>query len=320
MKAGAVLLGFVEAADHADLVTALRDRRVTALAMEKVPRISRAQAMDALSSQAALAGYYAPLLGAVHLPRILPMMTTAVGSLRAARVLVMGLGVAGLQALATAHRLGAVTSGYDVRPETAEQARSLGAKFVETGVDARGEGGYARPLTEEEQATVRDVLTRHIAEADRQVMLYVSLFTIGHSTTLLLGVLLNIGVDTHLIDAIIGLSVVYKGLDNVGAFRRLGVTIDPRAAVLVFGLFHGLGFGTELVAMSGSRDGLLINLVSFNIGVEIGQVIALVLIVALLNLWRDTPGFARGATVANLALVAAGLLLTGYQLTRYVAT
>lgn len=154
----------------------------------------------------------------------------------------------------------------------------------------------------------------------RQVVLYVSLFTIGHSTTLLLGVLLNIGVDTHLIDAIIGLSVVYKGLDNVGAFRRLGVTIDPRAAVLVFGLFHGLGLATKLMAMSVSRDGLLVNLVSFNIGVEIGQVIALVLVVALLDLWRDTPGFARGATVANLALVAAGLLLTGYQLTRYVAT
>lgn len=154
----------------------------------------------------------------------------------------------------------------------------------------------------------------------RQVVLYVSLFTIGHSTTLLLGVLLNIGVDTHLIDAIIGLSVVYKGLDNVGAFRRLGVTIDPHAAVLVFGLFHGLGLATKLMAMSVSRDGLLVNLVSFNIGVEIGQVIALVLIVALLDLWRDTPGFARGATVANLALVAAGLLLTGYQLTRYVAT
>ena len=88
----------------------------------------------------------------------------------------------------------------------------------------------------------------------------------------------------------------------------------------MFGLFHGLGLATKLMAMSVSRDGLLINLVSFNIGVEIGQVIALVLIVALLNLWRDTPGFARGATVANLALVAAGLLLTGYQLTRYVAT
>lgn len=106
--------------------------------MELVPRISRAQSMDALSSQAALAGYYAPLLGAVHMPRILPMMTTAVGSLRAAKVLVMGLGVAGLSALATAHRLGAICEGYDVRPETAEQARSLGAKFVDTGVDARG--------------------------------------------------------------------------------------------------------------------------------------------------------------------------------------
>ncbi|MGW8136006.1 NAD(P) transhydrogenase subunit alpha [Sphingomonas zeae] len=166
MKPGAILLGFVEAPDHADLVSALRENRITALAMEKVPRISRAQAIDALSSQAALAGYYAPLLGAAHLPRILPMMTTAVGSLRAARVLVMGLGVAGLQALATAHRLGAVTSGYDVRPETAEQARSLGAKFVETGVDARAEGGYARPLTDVEHATVREALTRYIAEAD----------------------------------------------------------------------------------------------------------------------------------------------------------
>lgn len=166
MKPGAVLLGFVEASGHPDLVSALRNAGITALAMEKVPRISRAQAMDALSSQAALAGYYATLLGAVHLPRILPMMTAAVGSLRAAQVLVMGLGVAGLQALATAHRLGAVTSGYDVRPETAEQARSLGAKFVDTGVDARGEGGYARPLTDAEQATVRDVLTRQIAGAD----------------------------------------------------------------------------------------------------------------------------------------------------------
>ncbi|NNG56381.1 MCP four helix bundle domain-containing protein [Sphingomonas paucimobilis] len=143
------------------------DMSITSVDHDRRDEVGRlAGALNNLRGQAALAGYYAPLLGAVHLPRILPMMTTAVGSLRAARVLVMGLGVAGLQALATAHRLGAVTSGYDVRPETAEQARSLGAKFVETGVDARGEGGYARPLTEEEQATVRDVLTRHIAEAD----------------------------------------------------------------------------------------------------------------------------------------------------------
>ncbi len=166
MKPGAALISFIYGAASPDLVKVLRDGKITSFAMEQIPRISRAQAMDALSSQAALAGYYAPLVGAVHMPRILPMMTTAVGSLRAARVLVMGLGVAGLQALATAHRLGAVTEGYDVRPETKEQALSLGAKFVDTGVDARGEGGYARELTAEERAKVRSTLDRHIADAD----------------------------------------------------------------------------------------------------------------------------------------------------------
>jgi H+-translocating NAD(P) transhydrogenase subunit alpha len=166
MKPGALLVSFLYGAANPGLVKALKDRGITALAMELIPRISRAQSMDALSTQAALAGYYAPLLGAVHMPCILPMMTTAVGSLRAAKVLVMGLGVAGLSALATAHRLGAITEGYDVRPETAEQAQSLGAKFVDTGIDARGEGGYARELTAEEQAQVRQVLSRHIADAD----------------------------------------------------------------------------------------------------------------------------------------------------------
>ncbi|ACR32372.1 NAD(P) transhydrogenase subunit alpha [Burkholderia glumae] len=166
LKPGAVLISFLQAPHEAALIEALRARCVTSFAMERIPRISRAQAMDALSSQAALAGYYAPLLGAVHLPRILPMLTTAVGSLRAAKVLVLGLGVAGLQALATAHRLGAVTEGYDVRPETREQALSLGAKFVDTGVDARGEGGYARELSEDERQRVGAVLDKHIAEAD----------------------------------------------------------------------------------------------------------------------------------------------------------
>ncbi|WP_454628476.1 NAD(P) transhydrogenase subunit alpha [Bradyrhizobium cenepequi] len=166
MKSGSVLVSFIYGQANTDLVEALRDRKVTAFAMELIPRISRAQSMDALSSQAALAGYYAPLLGAVHMPRILPMMTTAVGSLRAAKVLVMGLGVAGLSALATAHRLGAICEGYDVRPETAEQARSLGAKFVDTGIDARGEGGYARELTADEKVKVRQILSQHIAEAD----------------------------------------------------------------------------------------------------------------------------------------------------------
>jgi NAD(P) transhydrogenase subunit alpha len=123
--------------------------------MELVPRITRAQAMDALSSQAALAGYYAVLLGATSIARMLPMMTTAVGSLKPAMTLVMGLGVAGLQALATARRLGSRTEGYDVRPETKEQAESLGARFVDTGVDARGAGGYARELTQERKTRLR---------------------------------------------------------------------------------------------------------------------------------------------------------------------
>ena len=166
MRPGTVLASFAYPQNNPELERALAARFVTCLAMERVPRISRAQSMDALSSQAALAGYHGVLQGAAMLPRILPMMTTAVGSLRPARALVMGLGVAGLQALATARRLGAMTEGYDVRPETREQALSLGAKFVETGVDARGEGGYARALTDEERARVAEIVTRHVAQAD----------------------------------------------------------------------------------------------------------------------------------------------------------
>lgn len=166
MKPGAILISFVYAHKEPEVVKALRDRKITTFAMELVPRISRAQAMDALSSQATLAGYYAVLLGATQLARILPMMTTAVGSIRPAKALVMGLGVAGLQALATARRLGAMTEGYDVRPETKEQAESLGAKFVDTGVDARGTGGYARELTQEEKDRIAAVVTKHIQAAD----------------------------------------------------------------------------------------------------------------------------------------------------------
>ncbi len=166
MKEGAVLISFVYAHREPELVKLLRDRRITCFAMELVPRITRAQALDALSSQAALTGYYAVLLAATDLPRILPRMTTATGALRPATVLVLGLGVAGLQSIATARRLGAVVEGYDVRPETREEAASLGAKFVDTGVDARGEGGYARELTAEERAKVAAALTRHIQQAD----------------------------------------------------------------------------------------------------------------------------------------------------------
>ncbi len=166
MKPGSVLICFVYAGKEAALVQRLVDRKITCFAMERLPRISRAQAMDALSSQSALAGYYAVQLGSTHMGRILPKVTTAAGAIGPARVLVMGLGVAGLEAIATAHRLGAVVEGYDVRPETAEQARSLGATFVETGVDARGDGGYARALTADEQLKVATALTQHLAQAD----------------------------------------------------------------------------------------------------------------------------------------------------------
>jgi len=166
MKEGAILICFIYADREQTLVQRLLDRKITCFAMERVPRISRAQAMDALSSQAALAGYYAVMLGATQLARILPKITTAAGAIGPVKVLVMGLGVAGLEAIATAHRLGAVVEGYDVRPETQEQAVSLGATFVETGVDARGKGGYARELSADEKSKVAAVLTRHIQQAD----------------------------------------------------------------------------------------------------------------------------------------------------------
>jgi NAD(P) transhydrogenase subunit alpha len=166
MKEGAILVSFIYAEKQPALVQKLLDKKITCFAMERVPRISRAQSMDALSSQSALAGYYAVQLGATHLARVLPKITTAAGAIGPAKVLVMGLGVAGLQAIATAHRLGAVVEGYDVRPETQGQALSLGATFVDTGIEAAGQGGYARELTPEEKSTAAGVLTKHIQQAD----------------------------------------------------------------------------------------------------------------------------------------------------------
>jgi len=166
MKPGSILICFIYAGQKPALVERLIQKKITCFAMERLPRITRAQSMDALSSQSALAGYYAVQLGATHLGRVLPKITTAGGTIGPAKVLVMGLGVAGLEAIATAHRLGAVVEGYDVRPETEEQALSLGASFVETGVDARGKGGYARALTADETAKVATVLTKHIQAAD----------------------------------------------------------------------------------------------------------------------------------------------------------
>ncbi len=166
MQEGAVLISFIYEPNEPELVKRLLAKKITCFAMERLPRITRAQSMDALSSQSALAGYYAVMLGATHLARVIPKITTAAGGIGPAKVLVMGLGVAGLEAIATAHRLGAVVEGYDVRPDTKEQALSLGATFVDTGVDATGKGGYARELSPDEKTKVDSALTKHIQAAD----------------------------------------------------------------------------------------------------------------------------------------------------------
>jgi len=151
----------------------------------------------------------------------------------------------------------------------------------------------------------------------RDVIIYVSMFTIGHSLTLLGGVLLNTGANAYIVDAIIGFSVVYKAFENLGGFRKLGLAINTKLAVLVFGLFHGLGLATKVRDLGLSENGLLTNLISFNIGVEVGQVFVLAIVVTLLNLWRTTRSFAPSAFYANLALMAGGFALMGYQLTGY---
>jgi H+-translocating NAD(P) transhydrogenase subunit alpha len=169
LKPTAVVIGFMQPYARSNEVKALKARGITSFAMELVPRISRAQSMDALSSQAAIAGYKAVLIAASHLQKFFPMLTTAAGTIRPAQVLIIGAGVAGLQAIATARRLGAVVEAYDVRGATREQVKSLGAKFVETGVSAEGSGGYARELTSEEKAKQQEVLDARIAAADAVV-------------------------------------------------------------------------------------------------------------------------------------------------------
>ena len=169
LKSGTVVIGYMQAYSRKAEVRALKERGITSFAMEFVPRISRAQSMDALSSQAAISGYKAVLIAADNLQKFLPMLTTAAGTIRPSGVLVIGAGVAGLQAIATARRLGAVVEAYDVRSATKEQVKSLGAKFVDTGVSADGTGGYARELTAEEKAKQQEVLDGRIAAADAVV-------------------------------------------------------------------------------------------------------------------------------------------------------
>jgi proton-translocating NAD(P)+ transhydrogenase subunit alpha len=167
LKPGAITISFLPTAANADLLDVLRERDVLAFAMELVPRISRAQSMDALSSQALVAGYRAALIAAERLPRFFPLFMTAAGTVAPARVLVLGAGVAGLQAIATARRLGAVVEAYDVRPASADEVRSMGASFIDLELEAlEGAGGYAREMAEERAQRQRELLTPYVGNSD----------------------------------------------------------------------------------------------------------------------------------------------------------
>jgi len=166
MKEGSVLIGLLQPYADTERIRTLQTKKITAFAMELLPRITRAQSMDVLSSQGTIAGYQCVLIAAAHCPKFFPMLTYAAGTIRPARVLIIGAGVAGLQAIATARRLGAMVEAYDVRPETREQIESLGAKFVDTGVSAVGTGGYARELTDDEKRQQAEKLGRAVAQCD----------------------------------------------------------------------------------------------------------------------------------------------------------
>jgi hypothetical protein len=153
----------------------------------------------------------------------------------------------------------------------------------------------------------------------RDVTTYVTLFAVGHIITLLAGVLMKISISPYIIDAIIGFSVVYKALDNMGAFKRwFGVQPDTKIATFTFGLFHGFGLATKILDYELPKDGLLINLISFNIGVEIGQILALAVILIAMSFWRRTASFTRHAYTANAVMMMLGFLLMGYQITGYL--
>ncbi len=166
MKEGSTLIATLQPHNNLELVKKLQDKNISSYAMELIPRISRAQSMDVLSSQAAVAGYKAAIMGADLSARFFPMLTTAAGTIRPSKVIVIGVGVAGLQAIATAKRLGAMVEAYDVRPETVEQIQSLGAKAIELKISAAGEGGYARELSDDEKKQQQEELASYIAQAD----------------------------------------------------------------------------------------------------------------------------------------------------------
>ncbi|PKH02117.1 hypothetical protein CXF72_13450 [Psychromonas sp. MB-3u-54] len=155
----------------------------------------------------------------------------------------------------------------------------------------------------------------------KDVMVYVTLFTIGHSLTLMFGVLYNMSVNPYLIDAIIGFSIIYKGFDNLGGFKRIfGFQPNTKAAVMIFGLFHGFGLATKIQEFDIPQAGLIENLIAFNVGVELGQFSALILVLLALSFWRKYPSFLRFSTATNALLMSSGVMLVGFQLTGFFTT
>jgi proton-translocating NAD(P)+ transhydrogenase subunit alpha len=227
LQPGTVTIGFLPVAAEAALVEVLVERKVTAFAMELVPRISRAQSMDALSSQALVAGYRSALVAAQKLPRFFPLFMTAAGTVAPAKVLVLGAGVAGLQAIATARRLGAVVEAYDVRPSSADEVRSMGATFLDLGLEVlEGAGGYAREMTEERARRQRELLTPYVAGADAVIT---TAAVPGRQAPLLL--------TTEMVEAMRPGSVVVDLAADSGGnceLSRPGEEIDHRG-VLVWG-------------------------------------------------------------------------------------
>jgi hypothetical protein len=155
----------------------------------------------------------------------------------------------------------------------------------------------------------------------KDVLVYVTLFTIGHSLTLMFGVLYNISVNPYLIDAVIGFSIIYKGFDNLGGFKRIfGFQPNTKAAVIIFGLFHGFGLATKIQEFQIPQAGLIENLIAFNVGVELGQFSALILVLLALSFWRKYPSFLRFSTATNALLMSSGVMLVGFQLTGFFTT
>lgn len=218
--------------------------------------------------------------------------------------LLSALLLAGLPLIALAHGVSGRDAGFVMQAEGVHLGpfAYLGAKHMVTGYD--------------HLAFLAGVI--FLLHRLRDVVIFASLFALGHTITLLGAVLGGWQADAYLVDAVIGLSVVYKGFENIGGLKALGWKLDARAAVFGFGLVHGLGLATKVQALEPSKDGLVLNLIAFNVGVELGQVAALSVMVLLFALWRSTPGFSRAILPANTVLMAVGFLLFGYQLSGFL--